>query len=40
MDDDPLTKTSNHLLYSDDQGSTWHYSAVVAENDTLAFNEA
>jgi inosine-uridine nucleoside N-ribohydrolase len=40
MDDNPLTKTSNHLLYSDDKGSTWHYSAVVAQSDSLVFNEA
>lgn len=40
MDDFPLTKTSNHLLYSDDKGLTWHYSAVVAKDDNVVFNEA
>ncbi len=40
MDDYPLTKTSNHLLYSDDKGSTWHYSAIVATHEKFIFNEA
>lgn len=39
-DDVPLTKTSNHLLYSDDKGLTWEYSAVVAIDDNVIFNEA
>ena len=40
LDDFPLTKTSNHLLYSDDKGLTWEYSAVVATDDNVIFNEA
>ncbi|MFZ4262041.1 sialidase family protein [Sphingobacterium sp. HJSM2_6] len=40
MDDYPLTKTSNHLLYSDDKGLTWTYSAVVASDPKIVFNEA
>ncbi len=40
MDDYPLTKTSNHLLYSDDKGLTWSYSAVVASDPKIVFNEA
>lgn len=39
-DDHPLTKTSNHLLYSDDKGLTWHYSAVIASDPKYIFNEA
>lgn len=40
MDDLPLTKTSNHLLYSDDKGVTWQYSGVVATHERFIFNEA
>lgn len=40
LDDVPLTKTSNHLLYSDDKGVNWQYSAVVASDDNVIFNEA
>lgn len=40
MDDYPLTKTSNHLLYSDDKGETWNYGSVVATHDKYIFNEA
>lgn len=40
MDDYPLTKTSNHLLYSDDKGLTWQYSSIVATHEKYIFNEA
>ncbi|WP_439581143.1 sialidase family protein [Dyadobacter bucti] len=33
-------KTSNHLLISSDKGLTWTYSAPVAVDDKVAFNEA
>ena len=36
----PLGKTSNHLLYSEDKGETWHYSGLVASDDKASFNEA
>ena len=40
MDDYPLTKTSNHLLYSDDKGLTWQYASIVATHEKFIFNEA
>ncbi len=40
MDDYPLTKTSNHLIYSDDKGETWNYSGIVATHNKFIFNEA
>lgn len=33
-------KTSNHLLISTDKGTTWIYSAPVAVDDAISFNEA
>jgi hypothetical protein len=33
-------RTSNHLLVSDDRGETWRYSAPVAVDPKLIFNEA
>lgn len=33
-------KTSNHLLISEDQGTTWRYSAPVALDPKVTFNEA
>lgn len=33
-------KTSNHLLVSDDRGATWRYSAPVAVDAKVTFNEA
>jgi hypothetical protein len=33
-------KTSNHLLISDDRGTTWRYSAPVAVDAKVTFNEA
>ncbi|MSU23314.1 MAG: exo-alpha-sialidase [Opitutus sp.] len=33
-------KTSNHLLVSDDHGATWSYSAPVAVDAKVTFNEA
>jgi hypothetical protein len=33
-------KTSNHLLVSDDKGTTWRYSAPVAVDPKVTFNEA
>lgn len=35
----PRKKTSNHLLISEDKGITWTYSAPVAVDDEVAFNE-
>lgn len=32
-------KTSTHLMVSDDQGLTWRYSAPVAADDKVSFNE-
>ena len=40
MDSDPPRKTSNHLLVSDDRGTTWRYSAPVAVDAKVVFNEA
>lgn len=37
---EPTRKTSNHLLVSEDQGRTWRYSAPVAVDEKVAFNEA
>lgn len=36
----PKRKQSNHLLISEDKGLTWRYSAPVAVDDTVTFNEA
>lgn len=33
-------KTSNHLLISTDKGETWEYSAPVAVDEKISFNEA
>lgn len=33
-------RTSNHLLVSDDKGATWRYSAPVADDPKVTFNEA
>lgn len=33
-------KTSNHLLISDDKGTTWRYAAPVAVDPKVTFNEA
>ena len=33
-------RTSNHLLVSDDRGETWRYSAPVAADPKVSFNEA
>lgn len=33
-------RTSNHLLVSEDKGSTWKYSSVVAADEKVEFNEA
>lgn len=33
-------RTANHLLVSDDKGSTWTYKSVVAQDDKVEFNEA
>lgn len=33
-------KTSNHLMISEDKGRTWHYSAPVAVDQQVHFNEA
>src|SRR5690606_24446051 len=38
--DAPKRKTSNHLLISDDKGYTWKYSAPVAQDENVSFNEA
>ncbi len=32
-------KTSNYLLVSDDKGTTWQYSGVVASDEKASFNE-
>jgi hypothetical protein len=40
MDSDSPRKTSNHLLVSDDRGTTWRYSAPVAVDAKVVFNEA
>lgn len=34
------SKTSNHLLISNDKGLTWQYSCPVAVDDEVVFNEA
>ncbi|MBI1301099.1 MAG: exo-alpha-sialidase [Alphaproteobacteria bacterium] len=34
------SKTSNHLLISNDKGLTWNYSSPVAVDDQVVFNEA
>jgi len=39
-DDSTNRKTSNHLLISKDKGKSWAYSAPVAIDDTVSFNEA
>ena len=36
---DTSTKTSVHLLISDDKGQTWRYSSPVAVDNKVAFNE-
>lgn len=36
----PTRKQSNHLLVSTDKGLTWRYSAPVAVDDKVTFNEA
>ncbi len=33
-------KTSNHLLVSSDKGTTWEYTAAVAVDERVSFNEA
>ena len=33
-------RTSNHLLVSDDKGTTWSYQSVVARDGKVSFNEA
>jgi hypothetical protein len=35
----PKSKSSTHLLVSDDKGQTWRYSAPVAVDDKISFNE-
>ncbi|MEA4917864.1 sialidase family protein [Proteiniphilum sp.] len=35
----PVKKTSNHLLFSEDKGLTWHYSGLVASDNKISFNE-
>jgi hypothetical protein len=37
---DDAKKTSNHLIVSKDQGLTWQYSAPVAVDTKVSFNEA
>lgn len=37
---DSLKKTSNHLIISNDKGLTWEYSAPVAADPEVSFNEA
>jgi sialidase-1 len=34
-----LDRTSVHLMVSDDQGSTWKYSSIVASDPKIEFNE-
>lgn len=36
----PTRKQSNHLLISEDKGTTWRYSAPVAGDEKVTFNEA
>jgi hypothetical protein len=36
----PPRRQSNHLLVSEDKGQTWRYSAPVAVDDKVTFNEA
>lgn len=36
----PTRRQSNHLLISEDKGLTWRYSAPVAVDDKVTFNEA
>jgi len=38
--DSVAKQTSNHLLVSEDKGTTWEYKAPVAVHDSIAFNEA
>lgn len=38
--DAPKRKTSDHLLISEDKGYTWKYSAPVAQDENVSFNEA
>jgi len=33
-------KTSAHLIFSDDKSLTWNYSAPVAVDEKVTFNEA
>ncbi len=35
----PKRKTSNYLMVSEDQGSTWKYLSQIAIDDTVIFNE-
>ncbi|ASO04620.1 sialidase family protein [Arenibacter algicola] len=37
---DTATKTSNHLIVSNDKGLTWDYISPVAVDDKISFNEA
>jgi hypothetical protein len=37
---DSIKKTSNHLIVSKDKGHTWEYSAPVAVDANVSFNEA
>jgi sialidase-1 len=39
-DSPAMRKNSNHLLVSDDKGLTWTYSAPVAVDEKVTFNEA
>jgi sialidase-1 len=34
------SRTANHLLVSADQGETWRYSSIVAQDEKVSFNEA
>ncbi len=34
-----VSRTSVHLMTSDDQGTTWNYSCPIATSDKVAFNE-
>lgn len=38
-DPGPASKTSTHLLVSKDKGVTWAYTAVVASDEKISFNE-